>query len=209
MTTAHDHLAHFDGLYARDADPWDYEGSRAEAHKRATVLASLGSGSLGRVCELGCGPGVATVAMAPRCARLLAIDGSREAAALAHARTAHLRRVRVHREALPPSLPTAAFDAIVATEVLYYLPRPVRRATLTAVSRALRPGGHFVSTNSLERFGDAEVANAALIREQQAAFGAPVRTVVGAGWRLDAYRLARPTLRREVVSPLGFEPRTY
>ena len=190
MTTARDHLAHFDGLYARDADPWDYEGSRAEAHKRAVVLASLGSGPLGRVCEVGCGPGVATAAMAPRCASLLAIDGSAEAVTLAKARTAHLRRVQVRREALPPALPARAFDAVVATEVLYYLPRPVLRATLAAIRQALRPGGRFVSTNSLERFGDAEVSNADLTRAQQAVFGAPTRTRVGAGWRLDAYRPA-------------------
>ena len=188
MTSAQDHLAHFDRLYARDADPWDYQGSRAEAHKRAAVLAALGSGPLGRVCEIGCGPGVATAAMAPRCARLLALDGSQEAAALARARTAHLRQVRVRCEGLPPSLPARAFDAIVATEVLYYLPRPVRLATLAAVRRALCPGGRLVSTNSLERFGDAEVSNAELVREQQAVFGAPTRTRVGAGWRLDAYR---------------------
>ena len=187
MTSTQDHLAHFDRLYARDADPWDYEGSRAEARKRMGVLASLGSGPLGRVCEIGCGPGVATAAMAPRCARLLALDGSQEAAALARARTAHLRRVQVRCEALPPSLPARAFDALVATEVLYYLPRRVRRATLETCARALRPGGRLVSTNSLERFGDAEVSNAELVREQQAVFGAPTRTRVGAGWRSDIY----------------------
>ena len=187
MTGAADHLAHFNDLYQDDPDPWDYEASRAEAFKRAAVLAALGSGPLGRGCELGCGPGIATATMAPRFAGLLALDGSAEAVRLAGARTAGHRGVTVRRAALPARLPARRYDAIVATEVLYYLPRAVLAATLADCARALRPGGRFVSTNSLTRFGDAEVSNRTLTAMQRHVFGAPLRTRVGAGWRLDVY----------------------
>ena len=188
-------LAHFEALYADDPDPWDYEGSRAEAVKRARVLAALGSGPLGAGCELGCGPGVATAAMAPRFAALLALDGAAEAVRLARGRVGGQRRVRVRLAPLPPALPRGSLDVVIATEVLYYLPPPVLDRTLTACARALRPGGRFVSTNSLTRFSDAAVSNAALLRRQRAVFGAPTRTLVGAGWRGDVHaarRASRP-----------------
>lgn len=181
-------LAHFDALYEADDDPWGYARSDAEARKRRAVLAALGSGPLGRGLELGCGPGVATAGMAPRFAALLALDGSLAAVRIARRRTAGMRAVRVERAVMPPRLCARSFDAVVATEVLYYLPRPVLGATLRAVRAALAPGGALVSTNSLERFGDAAVGNAELVAAQRAALGAPARTVVGAGWRLDLYR---------------------
>ena len=229
MTDAAAHLAHFDALYADDPDPWDYEADPLERRKRAVVLAALGSGPLGLGAELGCGPGVATAEMAPRFARLLAIDGAVGAATLARERTAGHPNVTVRRAPLPPALRPRSVDAIIATEVLYYLPPAILDRTLTTCRAALRPGGRFVSTNSLTRFDDAEVSNAALSRRQRAVFGPPLRTVVGAGWRCDVFGARRglgpgpasrsrtapraspgsATRRSQVVSPLGFEPRTY
>jgi SAM-dependent methyltransferase len=183
-----DGLDHFEALYRASADPWDYERSRAEAFKRRAVMALLGAPPLGRVLELGCGPGVATAEIAPRCARLLALDGSDAAVRIARERSAGERRVRIRAARLPCPLPPRAFDAALATEVLYYLPREGVRETLLQIRAALRPGGRFVSAQHLERFPDALTAPSEVVREATHAFGPPLRTLVGAGWRADLYR---------------------
>lgn len=182
-----DRLAHFDRLYTADRDPWRYETCPAEAFKRRVVLRAAARGG-GRLLELGCGPGVATAEMAPWFARVTALDGARGAVRIAQDRVACNRRVEVRRAVLPAPLPPRRFDAAIATETLYYLPHAALTETLRQVRRALRPGGVFVSTHALHRFGDAAVSNAQLTALQASVFGAPLRTLAGAGWRLDAYR---------------------
>ena len=187
MSTLRDHARHFERLYARNDDPWDYAASSAEAFKRRAVGQALGAGRRGVGLELGCGPGIATLALAERFAVLVALDGSARAVALALDRTRDLRTVRVLDRRLPDGFPRGAFDAVVASEVLYYLPRPALTRTLQKVRDALRPGGCFVTVNSLAAFSDRECAEEELSRRLRAAFGAPVRRVVGAGWRLDRF----------------------
>lgn len=183
-----DHVRHFEGLFAADPDPWRTRLSRAEAHKRRTVLAALGTRRLGRGLELGCANGVTTRSLAPRFARLLALDAAAPAVALARAAVADLPHVEVHQALLPCPLPLRAFDAAVASEVLYYLPRPDLLATLRLLRGTLRPGGRLISVNHLERFEDAEVSAAELTALTRRVFGRERRSLDGAGWRCLLFR---------------------
>lgn len=180
-------LDHFAGLYRADPDPWDYAGSSAEAYKRGVVRAALGTMPLASGLELGCGPGISTVSLAPRFASLLAVDGTEEAVRLARARTRLLRGVSVRHVALPCPLPPRRFDAVIATEVLYYLPPQALDATLQAVRGSLRPGGRLVATHSTASFSDTQTPPRLLDAMLCRRLGAPVRTIVGAGWRCMVY----------------------
>lgn len=117
------HLRHFDELFAASADPWAVRTRSDEAHKRRTVERALGSGIKARGVELGCGSGITTAGLARYFLRLLAIDGSRAAITRAHGLIKDHPRVRSLPAALPCRLPNGRIDAVIASEVPYYLPR--------------------------------------------------------------------------------------
>lgn len=187
MSALDAHAQHFDALYEGNADPWDYAASPAEAFKRRAVGQMLGAARGGVCLELGCGNGTSTVALAPRFARLVAVDGAARAVALARDKVGESRRVQVLHRRLPEGFPHGHYDVIVASEVLYYLPPRARKSTLLAVRAALCPDGCFVVANATATFGDSELSPALLIDQLLLLFGRPCRTRVGAGWRLDRF----------------------
>jgi SAM-dependent methyltransferase len=177
------HLEHFDALYTIDGDPWGASQSREEACKRRTVDYALGPRILANGLEIGCGNGISTRALARRFLRLLAIDGSAHAVALAQRQVAPGQRVGVIQRALPCPLLSARFDAVVASEVLYYLPRLRLQEMLRVAHTALRRGGYFISAHHVRRFGDAECDHTTLVKETRAVFGREWRQLNGYGWR--------------------------
>jgi SAM-dependent methyltransferase len=177
------HVAHFEAVYEQDGDPWKAGSLYDEAHKRRLVGYALGGRIHAQGLEVGCGNGISTCALAPKFLHLMAIDGSEGAVALATARTAAFTNVDVQRRLLPCALPRARFDAIIASEVLYYIPRLKLGAALRAFRTALRRGGLFVSTHHLRRFEDAELDHAALVRDTRSVFGQEQRQLSGFGWR--------------------------
>jgi SAM-dependent methyltransferase len=119
----------FEQIYETSSDPWDYLSSDYEREKYADTLAALGPGRLGRVLEVGCSIGVFTQLLAPRCERLVAIDFAPRALAIARERLAGARGVEVLQASFPEQIPAGRWDAIVCSEVLYYLDaRSLRRA---------------------------------------------------------------------------------
>lgn len=112
----------FEELYRRDADPWLVESSWYERRKRAVLLASLPRERYATGWEPGCGPGVTTVALAPRVDELVASDASHVAIGLARDRCAALDGVSVVPSQLPASPLDRPVDLVVAAEFLYYLP---------------------------------------------------------------------------------------
>ena len=118
------------------------------APKRAGLQASAPLG--GRVLDVGCGPGIDTVALA----RMVGVDGAVDGVDADPAMIAAAdRRVaaegdlweRVHHcvgraDELP--WPDATFDAVRAERVLQHLPQPL--AAVREMVRATRPGGTVV-----------------------------------------------------------------
>lgn len=181
------HLQHFDALYARACDPWHARASWNEEFKRRAVNHALGATRLSKGLELGCGNGISSRALAPRFAHLLAIDGSREAVALARREVAPFPNVRVMQTRLPVEVAPGSFDAVVASEVLYYLPLRTLIKTLELAHAGLKVGGRLISTNHLKRFSDAECGHIRLTGLTRAIFGCEARSLRGTGWRCDVY----------------------
>lgn len=186
--TASDRAAHFDGLFAADPDPWGYRIRWEEEAKRRAVGGALGSGRRGRVLEIGCGNGESTRHLLHAAHRLDAIDGSATAVALAQRAVAGRPRCSVWRATLPSEFPDARFDAIIATEVLYYLGGRDLCEVLRRMKAALEPSGVLVATACLRPFPDRATGHAELFGQLRASFGQPVRSVCGGAWRLEAYR---------------------
>lgn len=134
----------FETLYAREADPWRFDGSWYEARKRALLLASLPAERYASAFEPGCATGHLTAELAQRCDALLASDGSAAAALATRQRLQGQgqRHVTVMQAWLPRDWPgERRFDLIVLSEFLYYL-SPADQAALAAAARAsLHPGG--------------------------------------------------------------------
>jgi SAM-dependent methyltransferase len=143
--------AYFDRVYA-SSDPWDFAVSPYEAARREAVLAALPRRRYGSVLEVGCGEGYMTRLLAERADRVVGMDVSGSAVALART-SSPLANVRVIRgdllgSALPPEARAGGFDLVVCTEVLYYCYRlPIGPACRVARDRLvgwLASGGDLV-----------------------------------------------------------------
>lgn len=145
---------YFENLYARSPDPWDFETSPYERRKYETTLGVLsnhllarGRAGYRRALEVGTSIGVFTAMLAPLCDELLTVDVSERAVAAARERLSGLRHVRAERRRLPEETPGGPFELIVASEVLYYLPRDVMLEALSRFEAALAPGGALLAVH--------------------------------------------------------------
>ena len=136
-------VSRFADLYADGADPWRAD-SWYERRKRSVVLASLPRERYRCAFEPGCGTGELTLALAERCATVLASDPIVDAVQGARRRTAGALQVRVEHAALPDAVPTDAIDLAVFSEVLYYLDDAAVHTTLDRTIDALEPEGDLV-----------------------------------------------------------------
>lgn len=141
-------IEHFDQLSA--SGDWSrlYEVADGRSYhfhvRRARVLELLPS-SLGRVADLGCGPGVMVETVLERGGEFEGIDLSPEMIREASHRFGGNPRVRFHQgnvEAL--QLPPAAFDQVICMAVIEYLQSP--DLALREIVRILKPGGISIVT---------------------------------------------------------------
>ena len=112
---------HFDAMFSVSDDPWHFKTRWYESRKRELTLAALPAPRFGTAYEPGCANAELSLALAPRCDRLLISDGSPRAVQVARERTAHLGNVEVRQAWIPDRWPEQQFDLIVLSEVAYYL----------------------------------------------------------------------------------------
>jgi len=110
---------YFEDLYRARHDPWGFETSAYEAAKYVHTLAALPEAP-GALLEVGCSIGVLTAQLARRAVRVLALDVSETALALAAKRCAAASNVAFAQMRVPRQLPPDAFDTILLSEVVYY-----------------------------------------------------------------------------------------
>jgi SAM-dependent methyltransferase len=137
----------FEERYQADPDPWRTLTDPYESHKRERTLAACGEGPFASACDLGAGTGVLAAALAPRCDRLLALDGAPTAVAEAQGRLAPFPYAEARVATLPDGLPTGPLDLVVASEILYYLDDGAFHMVLDWLPQALTLGGRAVAVH--------------------------------------------------------------
>jgi 2-polyprenyl-6-hydroxyphenyl methylase/3-demethylubiquinone-9 3-methyltransferase len=94
------------------------------------------------VLDVGCGAGLASEALAKRGAAVTGLDASAEAIAAARRHAEAQGLAVTYRQGMPEDLPPAAFDAVLALEVIEHV--TARAAFAAALARSARPGGQVV-----------------------------------------------------------------
>ena len=135
---------YFEGLYAKDADPWKFATSDYEQAKYDETLAILRRSRYRSALEVGCSIGVFTRRLAPRCDMLVALEPSSRALASARINLAGATGVTLVQGTVPGDLPEGSFELIVLSEVLYYLDERDARETMRLCCRRLVPDGEIV-----------------------------------------------------------------
>ena len=137
-------LSHFEDLYSRAADPWQFASSGYEAAKYAATLAALPHSRYRHALEVGCSIGVFTAALADRCDHLLAVEPVATALSAAEARNADKPWVRFAPAFIPRDWPSERFDLVVLSEVLDYLSVADVAQVGDRLRASLEPGGNVV-----------------------------------------------------------------
>ncbi len=145
MTRSWD-VATFDRLYAASADPWDFHGSAYERAKYDATLEALPA-RCGALLEVGCSIGVLTSRLAPRCDHLLALDFAEAALVRARIACAAYGNVDFLQAGIPAGWPPGRFDAILLSEILYFLSPADIETTAHRATAALEPGGVILLVN--------------------------------------------------------------
>ncbi len=136
--------------------------------------------------EAGCSIGVLTQALAARCDRLLAVDGSDAALRLARARCVDQPWVRFARMLLPQDWPPGErFDLMLFSEILYFLDAGDVRLVAAKAAASLLPGGAVVLVNWTGETDTPTTGEAAAALFIQASGLAPVSRQRAPGYRLD------------------------
>lgn len=180
---------YFDAVYAAHADPWNFEGSDYERDKYAVTLAALPRARYARAFEVGCSIGVFTQLLADRCDRLLAVDVSDAALAIAHRRLASRAHVQVEKMVVPGQFPKQQFDLVMLSEVGYYWsPIDLARASGQIVT-AMLPGGHLMLVHWTPPVHDYPSSGDAVHGHFMAMAGPAGPLIHRHGMRAETYRL--------------------
>jgi len=138
---------HFAARYRASDDPYDLEHRWYERRKRALTVACLGREHYAQAFEPGCGTGLLTLALAPRCEQLLAVDVAPGAVDRARGRVVDHGHVTIACMAVPDQWPDGTFDLVVLSEIGYYLePATLLRLRELAVG-ALSEGGQLLAVH--------------------------------------------------------------
>lgn len=148
MTPADDRPSEQEGLSWDDvAADWDTDpGPRAYAaaafHSLNDALgARPGRLEESRVLDFGCGTGLLTERLAPRCPAIDAVDSSAAMLAVLQQKISAGGWDHVRALASPPPTPRS-YDLIIASSVCAFLDD--HPATVRRLATLLRPGGHFI-----------------------------------------------------------------
>lgn len=182
---------YFNQVYDQHDDPWSFETSTYEHAKYDQTIAALPDRRYASALEIGCSIGVLTERLAPYCDELLAVDVVDPPLRRARRRLAGQPHVAFERRCLPAEFPAANFDLIVLSEVGYYWNEKDLERSVTAIRRALRPGGVLVLVHFTPYVPDYPLTGDEVHEAFAAGLGRRfdrVRSQRAERYRLDVYR---------------------
>jgi SAM-dependent methyltransferase len=112
---------YFDAMWSTGPDPWDHGGRFYEHRKYALTAAMLRTSTYESMFEPGCATGILTQMLEPRARRYVATDRHARAVEVTAARVGSRPGLRVEQGQIPDDWPDEQFEAVVLSEVLYYL----------------------------------------------------------------------------------------
>ncbi len=131
----------FDAMLTGTDDPWHLDDFVYERRRLGLVLACLGRERYQRVLEIGCATGQLSEELIGRADTVVALDASARALQVARQKTDAVRWIW---GAVPADLPNERFDAIILSEIGYFLDGPELVATLRAARRRLTARGEIL-----------------------------------------------------------------
>ena len=168
----------FEEFYAAQGpDAWSYGRNAYNQERFEFIVGAIPPGPVERALEIACAEGQMTVHLARRAASVVGVDIVAEAVRRARENCAGLANVSFFVQDVRDGLPPGSFDAVICSDVLYYLSRPELSALLRRIAAALRVGGSLVASEFSpgnarlpSRLGDAlricsASSDGALIRE--------------------------------------------
>lgn len=147
MNAVTDDLRRFERLYRESPDPWCYRTSSYEQGKYAATLAALPTPEPGLCLEIGCSIGVFTRQLAARCRHVVAVDFSLGALRLARRQLQGVGNIELLRADFPEQAPPGSWDAIVCSEILYYLQPPAFTEALAWLRAQLSFGASVIAVS--------------------------------------------------------------
>jgi SAM-dependent methyltransferase len=144
----------FEAKYRDSVDPWDFARSTYEQHRYDEIIKSLGGRHFHRAFEPGCSIGVLTERLAAICDQVYATDISATAITRARARCSGQHGVFIEEGLLTDTLPSAAFDLIVLSEVGYYLDSRTLVTLARNLTDCLSPNGVILAAHWLGTSND-------------------------------------------------------
>ncbi len=140
---------HFERLYGRSIDPWNFQTSPYEREKYASTVDALDGRQYRNAVEVGCSIGVLSAMLAKRCDRFLGVELNAKAARLAQERLSYIKSAQVLVAEVPKSWPRDRYDLVVLSEVLYFLSADEIERVVSYIVRDLEPNGDCVLVNWL------------------------------------------------------------
>lgn len=136
-----------EAYFAQVAEQWD--ALRATMYSDAVREAALARAALhpnAIAADIGAGTGFITRALAPRVAKVYAVDRSPEMLEVARRNLTDCPNVVYHvADGVTIPLPDASVDAVLANMYLHHMPDPL--AAIREMVRLLKPGGRLVVTD--------------------------------------------------------------
>lgn len=133
------------GVYDLFADVYNRKVNTELCEQVASLM-----GTADEVLECGCGTGMLSAAIAPRCASLIATDFSERMLVRARRKCAGARNARFEKADITDlSYADGSFDKVVAANVIHLLDDPA--SAVRELARVCRPGGMLVVPTYVNR----------------------------------------------------------